>query len=244
MDTSAPSCTAGGASNTFGCPTSARQQRRKVAGSDFEPRKAAARVTKMSEGDKFQDFEETLEALVAVSSSQADKLEQVKNELQTFFDQHVEIKRIMTQILKDVAQEEEKVGQRLIDMEEGKKLREEELDSLEEQLRRCTAKSQTMDSELQFLQSELERLRSSEEELNTLRNEVDEDTTEVIPSAIYVAKLFHVITKIKWEYDTEPHILKGVHYGPDLATPIYFDTSAVSRSDVSDKLWNFVSAEW
>nr|XP_057906094.1 kinetochore protein Spc24 isoform X2 [Doryrhamphus excisus] len=185
----------------------------------------------MSDGDKFQDFEETLEALVAVSSSQADKLEQVKSDLQAFLDQHVEIKKVMMQILKDVAQEEENVGQRLLDMKEEKKLREKELDGLEEQLRRCTAKSQTMDSELQFLQGELERLRRSEEEINALRNEVDEDTTEVIPSAIYVAKLFHLITKIKWEYDTEPHILKGVHYGPDLATPIHLDTSVVSRSD-------------
>ncbi|XP_061892409.1 kinetochore protein Spc24 [Entelurus aequoreus] len=198
----------------------------------------------MSGGDKFQDFEETLEALVAISSSQPEKLIGVKNELKALVDQHAETKKIMMQMLQEVAQHEENVGQRLLDVEEEKKRREKELDSLEEQLRQCTAKSQTMDSELQFLQNELDMLRSSEDDLNALARVVDEDTTEIIPSAIHVVNLFHVITKIKWEYDTESHILKGVHYGKDLATPIQIDTSVQSPCDVSDKLWRFVNPEW
>lgn len=51
----------------------------------------------------------------------------------------------------DVAQTEESVGQRLLDMEEQKKKRENELESVEEQLRQYTAKSQITDSELQYL---------------------------------------------------------------------------------------------
>lgn len=123
----------------------------------------------------------------------------------------------------DVAQTEESVGQRLLDMEEQKKQRESELEILEEQLKQYTAKSQITDSELQYLlyicceeskwesewhflspvslylpfplsasliclfrilQRELESLRNTEHELQTLQNEVDEDTTEVIPSAV------------------------------------------------------------
>lgn len=127
----------------------------------------------------------------------------------------------------DVAQTEESVGQGLLDMEEQKKQRESELESVEEQLRQYTAKSQITDSELQyllhvcvccekspksvnvlyvinesrlalftlsfvsilnspfrFLQRELESLKNTEHELQTLQNEVDEDTTEVIPSAV------------------------------------------------------------
>lgn len=49
-----------------------------------------------------------------------------------------------------VAQIEESASQRLLDMEEEKKHREHELESLEEQLRQCTAKSQITDSELQY----------------------------------------------------------------------------------------------
>nr|XP_046271836.1 kinetochore protein Spc24 [Scatophagus argus]XP_046271837.1 kinetochore protein Spc24 [Scatophagus argus] len=199
----------------------------------------------MAQGHKFQDLEETGEALVAfINSSQPEKLRQVKDEHQALFDQHIETKKIVTQILKDVAQTEESVGQRLLDMEEQKKQRENELQSVEEQLRQYTAKSQITDSELQFLQRELESLRNTEHELQTLQNEVDEDTTEVIPSAVYVAQVYYLITKIKWEYDTQPNTLKGVHYGADLATPINIDTSVRTRSDVSDQLWDFVSTEW
>ncbi|CAJ1075711.1 hypothetical protein L3Q82_014473 [Xyrichtys novacula] len=199
----------------------------------------------MSQGHKFQDLEETGEALVAfINSSQPEKLRQVKEEHQALFDQHLETKKIVTQILKDVAQIEECAGQRLLDMEEEKKHREMELDSLEEQLRKCTEKSQITESESQFLQRKLESLRNDEHDLQNLQNEVDEDTTEVIPSAVYVAQVYYLITKIKWEYDTPPNTLKGVHYGADLATPINIDTSVRSRNEVSDQLWGFVSTEW
>lgn len=50
----------------------------------------------------------------------------------------------------DLAQIEENAGQRLLDMEQEKMRREKELESLEEQLRQCTAKSQITDSELQY----------------------------------------------------------------------------------------------
>ncbi|KAM7372415.1 hypothetical protein PAMP_009582 [Pampus punctatissimus] len=169
---------------------------------------------------------------------------QIKFSEKASIDRYCYCSTSVTTMAQDVAQIEENAGQRLLDMEEEKKQREMELESLEEQLRQCTAKSQMTDSELQFLQRELEILRNTEHELETLQNEVDEDTTEVIPSAIYVAQVYYVITKIKWEYDTEPHILKGVHYGADLATPINIDTSMRSRSDVSDQLWGFVSPKW
>ncbi|XP_030262554.1 kinetochore protein Spc24 [Sparus aurata] len=199
----------------------------------------------MAQGRKFQDLEETGEALVAfINSSQPVILRRVKDEHRALFDQHVETKKIVTQILKDMAQTEESAGQRLLDMEEEKKQRENELENLGEQLRQCTAKSQITDSELQFLQRELESLRNTEHELQSLQNEVDEDTTEVIPSAVYVAQVYYLITKIKWEYNTPANILKGVHYGADLATPINIDTSMRPRSDISDQLWDFVSTEW
>ncbi|XP_037544401.1 kinetochore protein Spc24 [Nematolebias whitei] len=199
----------------------------------------------MIQGNKFEDLEEIGEAVTGfIESSQPEKLKQVQFEQQVMFHQHMETRKMVTQILKETAEIEESAGQRLLDMKEVKKHREEELENLEEQLRRCTAKSQIVDSEIQFLQKQLESLKTTEEELETFQSEVDEDTTEVIPSALYVAKLYHLITKIKWEYDTPPNILKGVHYGADLATPINVDTSARSPSEVSHQLWDFVSSEW
>ncbi|KAK5856755.1 hypothetical protein PBY51_008328 [Eleginops maclovinus] len=199
----------------------------------------------MAQVDKFQDLEETGNALVSfINSSRPEKLMKVRGETQALFEKHMETKKLVTQILKDVAQVEEAAGQRLMDMEAEKNQMEEELQSLEDQLRRCSAKSQITDSELEFLQKELESLKNNEHELEALRSEVDEDTEEVIPSAVYVSQVYYLITKIKWEYDTPPNILKGVHYGADMASPINIDTSNISPSDVSDQLWSFVSTEW
>ncbi|KAM9780430.1 kinetochore protein Spc24 [Neosynchiropus ocellatus] len=197
------------------------------------------------EGHKFQDLEETGNALVAyINSSQFESLMKVKEEHLLLFDKQAETKNTVAQILQDMAQVEETVAETLLDMEREKEEREEELVRLEKELRQRTAKSQITDSEIQFLQRQLETLRSSEDELEALKNEVYEDTTEVIPSAIYVAKLFYLVTKIKWEYDTEPHVLKGVHHGTELVTPIDFNTSKMSRKEVSDRLWSFISEEW
>lgn len=55
----------------------------------------------MAQGHKFQDLEETGEALVGfINSSQPEKLRQVKKEHQALFESHMFIKTFVTQILK------------------------------------------------------------------------------------------------------------------------------------------------
>ncbi|KAF7658108.1 hypothetical protein LDENG_00017530 [Lucifuga dentata] len=199
----------------------------------------------MAQSQKLQDLEETGEALVAfIQSSQPEKLRQVKAEHTSLFDQHLETKKIMAQILKDASQTEESVSQRLVDMEEERKQKEKEVESLEEELRQRIVKSQQTDLEIQLLEKELESLKEDKHELENLQKEMEEDTTVVLPLGVYIARMYYLITKIKWEYDAEPHILKGVHYGKDLASPINIDTSAHTQKDVSNKLWDFVSTEW
>ncbi|KAK1798191.1 hypothetical protein P4O66_000685 [Electrophorus voltai] len=102
----------------------------------------------------------------------------------------------------------------------------------------------SLTSYIRFLQKELEKLKESEKEIQSLQQEVDEDTTEVIPSAIYLAQLYLKVTGIKLELDTEPHILRGVHYGADVATPINIDTSTRSTCETSDELWSLVNTDW
>ncbi|KAJ3601756.1 hypothetical protein NHX12_032722 [Muraenolepis orangiensis] len=196
----------------------------------------------MAQAHSFRDYEETAEALVnLIDSSKAEnQLVLIRDEHRDFLDRDQETKAVVSQILRDVGQSEEEVSQKLLNMEEQKKQTEQELQLLEEQLRKCTAKNQISE----FLQRELESLRNGEQELQELQQEVDEDTTEVIPSAIYMAQLYHKVTRIKWEHDTAPPILKGVHYGTELATPIHIDTAVRSRCDISDQLWGYVSTEW
>ncbi|MGH0184599.1 UNVERIFIED_CONTAM: hypothetical protein FKN15_015523 [Acipenser sinensis] len=52
-----------------------------------------------------------------------------------------------------------------------------------------------------------------------LQEEIDEDTTAVIPSAVYKAQLYHNVTKIKWDHRAEPHILRGGILFKCLETP-------------------------
>lgn len=199
----------------------------------------------MSQGAKFKELEETGETLVSLINSSDDYgLKHVRQEQQALLDKHKDTKKFLTEILEDMAQAEESASQRLLDMEEQKKQRQRELEDVEELLRQNTAKSQMTDSELQFLQRELETLRNAEQDLQNLQDEVDEETTEIIPSAVYVSQIYYIITKIKWEYDTPPNILKGVHYGAELATPINIDTSLQSPNNVSKQLWDFVSTDW
>ncbi|KAJ8251300.1 hypothetical protein GJAV_G00219860 [Gymnothorax javanicus] len=194
----------------------------------------------------FQDLEETGETLVYIikSSKGEHDLRAMREGHQRLFECYTDTKKTITQLLSDLTHAEEGVGQELLALEGQKSELSRELESLEQKLQCNLAKNNTMDAELQFLQRELQSLQDSEREIQNLQDEVDEDTTEVIPSAIYLAQLYHKVTKIKWEHTDEPGLLKGVHYGDDLATPINIDTSSQSKCAVSDYLWNFVNTDW
>uniref|UniRef100_A0A672MET2 Kinetochore protein Spc24 n=1 Tax=Sinocyclocheilus grahami TaxID=75366 RepID=A0A672MET2_SINGR len=60
----------------------------------------------------------------------------------------------------------------------------------------------------------------------------------------YVAQLYFKVTQVKLEVDTEPHILRGVHYGTDVATPFNIDPSTRSACEISNDLWSLVNTEW
>ncbi|KAI7803724.1 kinetochore protein Spc24 [Triplophysa rosa] len=192
------------------------------------------------------DLEKSGEAVIGfIKSSKAESvLRGAQGKLHEFFDHHIKTKKATTDILNDLVHAEEVVGQKLLDLEGQKTQMMLEIEKISQEVQQSLSKCQILDSEQEFLQRELEGLRDAEQEIQTLQQEVDEDTTEVIPSAIYVAQLYFKVTKIKLEVDTEPHILRGVHYGGDVAAPINIDTSTRSPYEVSDELWSLVDTEW
>ncbi|XP_051987438.1 kinetochore protein Spc24-like [Xyrauchen texanus] len=202
----------------------------------------------MSQSDALNDddLEKSGESLIEfIKSSKAESaLQGAREKLQEFFDHHIKTKKTTTEILNSLVHAEEVVSQKLINLEGQQSQVMQEIERVEQEVQRSLSKSHNLKSEQEFLQRELERLRDAEQEIQTLQQEVDEDTTEVIPSAIYIAQLFYKVTKIKLEVDTEPHILRGVHYGADVATPINIDTTARSPCEVSDELWSLVNTEW
>nr|Q503N2.2 RecName: Full=Kinetochore protein Spc24 [Danio rerio]AAI52265.1 Zgc:110417 protein [Danio rerio] len=193
--------------------------------------------------DDLEKLGESLNEII-MSSKAESVLQAARKKKQEFFDHYIKTKKTLTELLNDLVHTEEVVGQKLLDLDQQKSQMMQEIMKMEQEVQRSQSKSQNLDSELEFLQKELERLRDAEQEIQTLQQEVDEDTTEVIPSAIYVAQLYSKVTKIKLEFDTEPHILKGVHYGADVVTPINIDTSTRTPCEVSDELWSLVKTEW
>ncbi|MBZ3869035.1 Kinetochore protein Spc24 [Sciurus carolinensis] len=63
----------------------------------------------------------------------------------------------------------------------------------------------------------------------------------------YVAQLYHRISKIEWDYESEPGMIKGkplVHHGPSVAQPIHLDSTQLSKKFISDYLWSLVDTKW
>ncbi|XP_057395697.1 kinetochore protein Spc24 [Balaenoptera acutorostrata] len=94
------------------------------------------------------------------------------------------------------------------------------------------------------LSQELEELKEIEADLERQEREVDEDTTVTIPSAVYVAQLYRRISKIEWDYECEPGMIKGIHHGPSVAQPIHLESTQLSKKFISDYLWSLVDTEW
>uniref|UniRef100_A0A8D2Q4L7 Kinetochore protein Spc24 n=1 Tax=Varanus komodoensis TaxID=61221 RepID=A0A8D2Q4L7_VARKO len=59
----------------------------------------------------------------------------------------------------------------------------------------------------------------------------------------YLVHLYYAICHIDWDYSCEPEVIKGTHYGPDIAQPIYLSTE-FSRCFISNYLWSLVSTDW
>uniref|UniRef100_A0A8C5P186 Kinetochore protein Spc24 n=1 Tax=Jaculus jaculus TaxID=51337 RepID=A0A8C5P186_JACJA len=141
--------------------------------------------------------------------------------------------------LRETLAAEEEVAQSLLELKECTRLAGTELQQLEAELRKASEE----DSCLQ-LTAELQELKEMEAALQRQEKEVDEDTTVTIPSAVYVAQLYHQISKIEWDYECEPGMIKGIHHGPTVAQPIHLDSTQLSKKFISDYLWSLVDTAW
>ncbi|XP_026305707.1 kinetochore protein Spc24 [Piliocolobus tephrosceles] len=139
---------------------------------------------------------------------------------------------------------EKEVAQSLLNAKEQVHQGGVELQQLEAGLQEAGEEDAHLKASLLQLTRELEELKEIEADLQRQEKEVDEDTTVTIPSAVYVAQLYHQISKIEWDYECEPGMIKGIHHGPSVAQPIHLDSTQLSRKFVSDYLWSLVDTEW
>nr|XP_037841243.1 kinetochore protein Spc24 isoform X1 [Chlorocebus sabaeus] len=139
---------------------------------------------------------------------------------------------------------EKEVAQNLLNAKEQVHQGGVELQQLEAGLQEAGEEDAHLKASLLQLTRELEELKEIEADLERQEKEVDEDTTVTIPSAVYVAQLYHQISKIEWDYECEPGMIKGIHHGPSVAQPIHLDSTQLSRKFISDYLWSLVDTEW
>ncbi|XP_063513504.1 kinetochore protein Spc24 isoform X1 [Pongo pygmaeus] len=139
---------------------------------------------------------------------------------------------------------EKEVAQSLLNAKEQVHQGGVELQQLEAGLQEAREEDTRLKASLLQLTRELEELKEIEADLERQEKEVDEDTTITIPSAVYVAQLYHQVSKIEWDYECEPGMIKGIHHGPSVAQPIHLDSTQLSRKFISDYLWSLVDTEW
>uniref|UniRef100_A0A8C9GY54 Kinetochore protein Spc24 n=1 Tax=Piliocolobus tephrosceles TaxID=591936 RepID=A0A8C9GY54_9PRIM len=104
---------------------------------------------------------------------------------------------------------EKEVAQSLLNAKEQVHQGGVELQQLEAGLQEAGEEDAHLKASLLQLTRELEELKEIEADLQRQEKEVDEDTTVTIPSAVYVAQLYHQISKIEWDYECEPGMIKG-----------------------------------
>ncbi|XP_051011999.1 kinetochore protein Spc24 isoform X1 [Acomys russatus] len=148
------------------------------------------------------------------------------------------------QQLRETLAVEEEAARSLLELKECTRLGGTELQQLEVEIQKASQEDACLQARLSQLTTELQELREMEADLQRQERDVDEDTTITIPSAVYVAQLYHRISNIEWDYECEPGMIKGIHHGPTVAHPIHLDSAQLSQKFISDYLWSLVDTTW
>ncbi|XP_040202356.1 kinetochore protein Spc24 [Rana temporaria] len=147
-------------------------------------------------------------------------------------------------LIRDLMSVEEKVAHTVLAAEETKQKVSSRLHKIEREIQEVCEKNASVETDKKFLQKEVEDLKLLEDETEEIEREAQEDTTVVIPSALYTAKLFHSVSKIDWDYSCDSTLIKGIHYGGEIAQPLCIDSTQHSKIFISDYLWSLLSTDW
>ncbi|XP_072458417.1 kinetochore protein Spc24 [Notamacropus eugenii] len=194
----------------------------------------------------FRDMEEVSQGLLGLlnPSRAGARVRRLLGRQERIIERLLDTKTCLHRLLSEILAVEEEVAQKLIDEKETAQRVETKLQKLESELQKTNEKDASLKADLHLLMKQLEELKEMEQDLTRREREVDEDTTVVIPSAVYVSQLYHRVSKIEWNYECEPTMIKGIHHGPSIAQPIHFDITQHSKKFISDYLWNLVDTQW
>ncbi|XP_016063375.1 PREDICTED: kinetochore protein Spc24 isoform X4 [Miniopterus natalensis] len=194
----------------------------------------------------FRDMEELCQGLLSLlgANHAAAQQRRLLGRYGQMMDRLLDTQDRAEQQLREILKAEKDVAQSLLDVKEQACQGVAELQQIEAKLQKASEEDTHLKASLLQLTRELEDLKEIEADLEKQEKEVDEDTTVTIPAAIYVAQLYHRISKIEWDYECEPGMIKGIHRGPSVAQPIHLDSTQLSKKFISDYLWSLVDTEW
>ncbi|XP_041033039.1 kinetochore protein Spc24 isoform X2 [Carcharodon carcharias] len=153
-------------------------------------------------------------------------------------NRYLEFEKLVKHRLAEIQQTREKVALKVIEFGEEQERSFLEVQKIKEEWKKSQQLNSEKEAELKQLQKELEELERTDKEISKMEEEVAEDTTVVIPSSKYLAHIFHKVTKIIWDYDSDSSLVKGVHFGMGIPQPINIDSTKHSESFICDYLWN------
>ncbi|KAM5307172.1 kinetochore protein Spc24 [Glossophaga mutica] len=205
----------------------------------------------------FRDMEELCQGLLSLLGANHAEAQQRRllGRYRQMMERLLETQGSAEQQLREILEAEKDVAQSLLDAKEQACQGVAELQQIEAKLQKASEEDTHLKASLLYpfllaqslaweLTRELEDLKEIEADLEKQENETDEDTTVTIPAAVYVAQLYHRISKIEWDYECEPDMIKGIHCGPSVAQPIHLDSTQLSKKFISDYLWGLVDTAW
>ncbi|XP_036987339.1 kinetochore protein Spc24 [Artibeus jamaicensis] len=194
----------------------------------------------------FRDMEELCQGLLSLLGANHAEAQQRRllGRYQQMIERLLETQGSAEKQLREILEAEKDVAQSLLDAKEQACQGVVELQQIEAKLQKASEEDAHLKASLLQLARELEDLREIEADLEKQEKETDEDTTVTIPAAVYVAQLYHRISKIEWDYECEPGMIKGIHCGPSVAQPIHLDSTQLSKKFISDYLWGLVDTAW
>ncbi|XP_045709246.1 kinetochore protein Spc24 [Phyllostomus hastatus] len=194
----------------------------------------------------FRDMEELCQGLLSLLGANHAEAQQRRllGRYRQMMERLLETQSSAEQQLREILEAEKDVAQNLLDAKEQACQGVAELQQIEAKLQKASEEDTHLKASLLQLTRELEDLKEIEADLEKQEKETDEDTTVTIPAAVYVAQLYHRISKIEWDYECEPGMIKGIHCGPSVAQPIHLDSTQLSKKFISDYLWGLVDTAW
>ncbi|XP_007426632.1 kinetochore protein Spc24 [Python bivittatus] len=192
--------------------------------------------------ERIEDMEEVSKELLKLMTG-GKAMDMLKHNLaqqEQMIDKLLDTQKTTKQLIRELMITEEKVAQRLSDREEELKVSIQKLQKTEEELLQANEKDENLRINTNELRKQLETLREeSRQQQQNAAEEADRST-----SATYLVHLYYQICHIDWDYSCEPTLIKGTHYGPDIAQSINLDSSQHSPCFISDYLWNLVNTSW